>query len=124
MKRVNARSGHLIDHNLEDLMDVPIQLSLPLSLPSLFEKDYASMDATNGTPIDFSPSWPIKLVDPKQDESKKGYYTAHPSTVEQVHKLIAPFSNGLKNKKDHIHADKIRETFSQVKISIPLLDAI
>ena len=39
VKRVNVitspRSGRLIDHNLEDLVDVPVELSLSLSPPSL-----------------------------------------------------------------------------------------
>jgi len=82
VKRVNAitslRSGRLIDHTLKELMDVPIQVSPSLSPPSLPENDYASRDATKGTP-------PIDLVDPmktKQEESKKGDDTSWPSTVE------------------------------------------
>jgi len=58
VKRVNAitslRSGHLIDHNLEDLVDVPVEFSPSLSPPSL--TDSASKDATDNTPIDPSPS--------------------------------------------------------------------
>jgi len=46
------------------------------------------------------------------------------STVEQVHKPAAPFLNLLRNTKDQIHVDKIRKTFSQVKINIPLLDVV
>ena len=129
MKRVNIitslRSGCLIDHNSEDLVDVPIQLSPSQSPISLYENDYTSRDATDGTPIDSSLSRPTDLADleeTKQDKSKNGDDTSHHSTVEQVHKPTAPFSNMLKNKKDHID-DKIRNTFSQVKINIPLLDA-
>ena len=55
VKRVNTitslRLGHLIDHNLEDLMDVPIQLSPSLSSLSLIENDSASRGATDGTSI-------------------------------------------------------------------------
>ena len=58
VKRVNAitslRSGRLINHSLEDLMDVPVELSPSLSPPSL--SDSASRDATDSTPIDLSPS--------------------------------------------------------------------
>ena len=79
VKKVNAiaslRSSHLIDYNLEDLVDVPIQLSLSLSPPSLHENDSASRDATVGTPINSSRSRPTDLVDhkeTKQDESKNG----------------------------------------------------
>jgi len=49
-----------------------------------------------------------------------------PSAVEKVHKPITclpPFSHRLK-KKDQINVDNIRETFSQVKINNPLLNAI
>ena len=70
MKRVNTitslRLGHLIDDNLEDLMDIPIHLSLSLSPSSLLESDYASRDATDGTIIDFFPSRPNDLVDPRR----------------------------------------------------------
>ena len=60
MKRVDVitslRPGRLIDHNLEDLVDVPVELSLSLSPPSL--SDSALKDATDSTPIDPSPSQP------------------------------------------------------------------
>jgi len=36
---------------------------------------------------------------------------------------LPPFPRRLK-KKDQDHIEKMRETFSQVKINIPLLDAI
>ena len=131
VKRVNAitslRSGRFIDHNLEDLVDVPIELSPSLSPPSLFDNDSASRDASDGNLIDPSPSRPTDLVNLKEikrDRSKKGDDTSQPSIIERIHKLVAPFSNRLKNKKDQTHVDKIRETFSQVKINIPLLDAI
>jgi len=66
VKRVNTitslRSSRLIDHSLEDLVDVPFQLSPSLSPPSLSENDSISRDATDGTPIDLSP--PTNLVDP------------------------------------------------------------
>ena len=58
-KRVNPitlhRSGRLIDHNLEDLVDVPVQLSPSLFPPFLLENDYASRNSIDGTPIDSSP---------------------------------------------------------------------
>jgi len=46
-----------------------------------------------------------------------------PPSAERAHKPLYPFSYRLK-KKDQGHIDKMRETFSQVKINIPLLDAI
>jgi len=60
VKRVNAvtslRLGRLIDHNLEDLVDVPVNLSPTLSPPSPPENDFTSRDATDGTPITSFPS--------------------------------------------------------------------
>jgi len=85
VKRINAitsfRSGRLIDHNLEDLIDVPIQLSPSLSPPSLPKNGSASRDATDSIPIDSSPSRPTGLVDPKEtkhEESRKGDETSQP----------------------------------------------
>jgi len=41
-----------------------------------------------------------------------------------MHKLIAPFSNSLKNNKSNAQMEKILEMFNQIKINVPLLDAI
>ena len=58
VKRVNAitslTSSRLIDHSLEDLMDVPVQLSPSLFPPSLSKTDSISKDAIDGTSIDLS----------------------------------------------------------------------
>ena len=123
----SLRSGYLIYYNLEDLINVPIQLSPSLTPPSFPKNDYALRDATASIPINSSFSWPTNLVDHKEtkdEESRKGDDSSQPLTVEQVHKPTAPFPNRLRNKKDHAHVDKIRETFYQVKINIPLLDVI
>jgi len=60
VKRVNVitslRSGCLIYYNLEDLVDVPIELSLALSLPSLPQNDSTFRDAIDSTSIDTFPS--------------------------------------------------------------------
>ena len=45
------------------------------------------------------------------------------TSADQVHKPIVPFPNGLRNKKN-AHIEEILEMFKQVKINIPLLDAI
>ena len=45
-------------------------------------------------------------------------------STSQVYKPIVPFSNRLKNNKQNPHMDKIIEIFNQVKINVPLLDAI
>jgi len=78
VKRVNSitsvKSSRLIDHNSEDLVDVPVELSSSLSPPALSDNDSSSRNATDGTLIDPSPSCPTDLVDleeTKQDESKK-----------------------------------------------------
>jgi len=69
-----------------------------LCLHHLFLKnDSTSRDVTEGTPIDFSPSPSTDIVDPtmtKQEESKKVDGTSQPSTVERIHKPIAPFQMG------------------------------
>ena len=41
-----------------------------------------------------------------------------------MHQPIVPFPNRLKNNKQNSHMDKIVEIFNQVKINVPLLDAI
>jgi len=60
VKRVNAitslRSGRLIDHSLEDLVDVLVEFSRSLSPPTPSDIDSTSRDATDGIPIDPSPS--------------------------------------------------------------------
>ena len=43
---------------------------------------------------------------------------------DQVHKLIVPFPNRIKNNKQNAHMDKIFEMFNQVIINVPLLDTI
>ena len=45
-------------------------------------------------------------------------------SASQVHKHIVPFLNRPKNNKQNAHMDKIIEIFNQVKINVPLLDAI
>lgn len=50
-------------------------------------------------------------------------YSSSPIANKQVHKVIPSLSKTLK-KKDQTHVDRIRKTFSQVKINILLLDSI
>ena len=89
MKMVNPitslRPGCLINHNLENLVDVLVQFSPYLSPPSLFNNDSALRDATDDAPIDYSLSQPNDLVDSeetKKDESKKGDDISQPLTIE------------------------------------------
>ena len=44
-------------------------------------------------------------------------------STKQVHQHIAPFSNRLRNNNT-AHMEKILEVFNQVRLNIPLLDAI
>ena len=44
--------------------------------------------------------------------------------AEQVHKPVASFSNRLRNNNKNMHMEKILEMFNQVKLNLPLLDAI
>jgi len=64
----------------------------------------------------------------KEDEPTAIVTTLPPKTTStppiQVQKPIALFPDRLKGKKDQTHIDKIKETFSQVKINILLLDAL
>jgi len=46
------------------------------------------------------------------------------NTVERVQKPIAPFPNRLRNNNKSMHMMKILERFNQVKLNVPLLDAI
>jgi len=45
-------------------------------------------------------------------------------STSQVHQPIVLFPNRLKNNKQNPHMDKIIDIFNQVKINVPLLDAI
>ena len=58
-------------------------------------------------------------ISSKSDKSEKD------KSSSQVHKPIAPFPNRPKNNsKQNAHMKKILEMFNQVKINVPLLDAI
>ena len=43
---------------------------------------------------------------------------------EQVHKPVAPFPSRLRNNNKNMHMEKMLEMFNQVKLNVPLLDAI
>jgi len=46
------------------------------------------------------------------------------TATDQVHKPVAPFPNRFRNNNKNIHMKKILEMFNQVKLNMPLLDAI
>ena len=54
----------------------------------------------------------------QSDDSEKD------KSASQVHKPVVLFPNRLKNNKQNSHMDKVIEIFNQVKINVPLLDAI
>jgi len=64
-----------------------------------------------------------KKEEPKEKASFDSVKPPKDSSIEKVHMPLPPFSHRLK-KKDQAHVEKMRETFSQVKVNIPLLDAI
>jgi len=63
----------------------------------------------------------FESVDPSCSKSLSSSSSRFSS--DKVHIHLPPFPHRLK-KKDQAHVEKMRETFSQVKINIPLLDAI
>ena len=78
-----------------------------VSTPSNFIQHNHTQASTSSSP---NPS--------RSDESKKD------KSISQVHKPLALFPNRLKNNKQNAHMYKIIEIFNQVKINMPLLDAI
>ena len=84
-------------------------------------------DATDGVLNDSNP--PPSLESPSKKEKleeKDSSDSVKPpidSSTEKVQMPLPPFPHMFK-KKDQAHVEKMRETFSQVKINIPLLDAI
>ena len=69
-------------------------------------------------------------VDPAPTSTSASSSQSAPQTfdkdiaAEEVHKLIAPFPNRLRNNNKNMHMEKILEMFNQVKLNVPLLDAI
>ena len=45
-------------------------------------------------------------------------------TAEQVHKPVAPFTNRLRDNNKNMYMEKMLEMFNEVKLNVPLLDAI
>ena len=90
-------------HTLRSGKKVDNQVSMPTN-PIQHNHTHAS---TSSNPNSF-----------KSDEYEKDKSTS------QVHKSIVPFPNRLKNNKQNAHMDKIIEIFNQVKINVPLFNAI
>jgi len=109
----NSQQAHLAEdqslnqcnvvHTLRSGKKVDNQLSTP---PNPSEHNH-TLASTSSSP---NPS--------KSNESETDKSTS------QVYKPIVKFSNRLKKIKQNPHMDKIIEIFNQVKINVPLLDAI
>jgi hypothetical protein len=93
------RSGKEVDNNIQ----MPQQSDSPPSsstfVPSNPSSSPSSLDRSKG----------------KESE---------PITIESTYEPRAPFPNRLKPKKKLAHVEKILEIFKQVKVNVPLLDAI
>jgi len=109
----NSQQAHLSEDqplnqcNVVHILRSGKKVNNQVSTPSNFIQHNHTQASTSSSP---NPS--------KSDESKKDKSTS------QVHKPIVPFPNKLKNNKQNPHMDKIIEIFNQVKINVPLFDAI
>jgi len=130
---ISLRSGRKIDNQVGNS-------KAPFKFPHNFFQNSSpsspvmdSEDTTYGVPVDSSKDSPLnsssdqeKLKENDSSDLSSPKDASSPSTVEKVQKPstpLPPFPHRLK-KKDQVNVEKIRETFSQVKINIPLLDAI
>jgi len=78
----------------------------------------------NPTTVSALPSKEVDNFDGDEPIDDSMPPTGIPTPSPCVYAPPSPFPNRLKSKKSQILVDKIREIFSQVKISIPLLDVI
>lgn len=121
LKRVNAvislRSGKQVDNNICDISDDALNPSSSTSIPS--SPAITSEEKSNSEPATDNSE---KSSEKEANETDKN--KSVPTVSDQTYKPKAPFPHRLTKKKDEGQFEKIRETFSQVKINIPLLDAI
>jgi len=121
VRKVNAvislRSGKKVDTHVGE----PQANELPSPAPS---SPTPPCVVVNPTVVDALP--PKEVDDSKGDESNDS--STPPKSIPTSSPCVSapppPFPNRLKGKKTQTHVDKIREVFSQVKVNIPLLDAI
>ena len=65
------------------------------------------------------------LASTSASSSKSAPQTSNKDTAaKEVHKPVALFPNRLRNNNKNTHMEKILEMFNQVKLNVPLLDAI
>jgi len=114
---ISLRSGKKVDTHVGE----PQANELPS--PASSSSSPQCVDV-NPTTVDAPPSKELdnSEVDEPIDDSMPPTGIPTPSPCVSAPPL--PFPNRLKGKKSQTHVDKIREIFSQVKINIPLLDAI
>jgi len=135
---ISLRSGREVNHqvgNSKEPCKFPhdfFQDSFPSRSPKIGSSN-DSGDTIDGVPINFQKDLSSnscydqkdpQVNDPTDLSSPRD--SSSPSSTEKVQKAVIPlppFPHRLK-KKDQANVDKRRETFSQVKINIPLLDAI
>jgi len=135
---IYLRSGREVDNqvrNRNELCRYPHQFFMNSSLSPSLETGSSSQsgDTTDGVSNAlYSPSSPkspsnkekLKEKDSSASvSSSPSKDSSPPSSSKKIQMSLPLFPYRLK-KKDQGHIEKIRETFSQVKINIPLLDAI
>jgi len=108
------------------------QNSSPSSPPEIGSSSQSG-DATDGVPNTSDNPSPAESPSKKEELKKKddsdsassshSKDSSFPSSSEKIQMPLPPFSHRLK-KKNQDHIKKMRETFSQVTINIPLLDVI
>ena len=74
-----------------------------------------TLDSLAPKPIPIPPSPPSVEKDNEKPSE---------DVIERTFVPKAPFPERLRNNKKHTHMEKIRETFSQVQVNIPLLKSI
>ena len=138
MRKINAvislRLGQEIDNQVGNFKE-PYKFPHDFfqnSSPS-FPPVTGSEDTTDGVPGDSSKDSPLNSSSDQEDLEENDSFglsspkdSSSPSIFEKAQRPttpLPPFPHTLE-KKDQVNVDKIRETFSQVKINIHLLDAI
>ena len=83
--------------------------------PSFFSTSY-HQPKSNSNETSTSTNSKLNTSDNGEKEKEK--------SAEDVHKPIVPFPNRLKSNKSNAQMEKIVKMFKQVKINVPLLDAL
>jgi len=120
VRKVNAVISSRLGKKVDTHVGEQEVHELPSPAPSSLSPPCVDMNPT----VDVLPSKEVN--DSKGDEPNDG--STPPKSIPTSSPCVSapppPFFNQLKGKKLQTHVDKIREVFSQVKINIPILDAI